>query len=300
MAGPASGPLVRIEDPDDPRLVGYRNLKDPELRKLRGEDEAIFVVESRLAVRQLLASPYVVCSLLVDDHKVASSQDLVVGVRAVGAPVYVADRDMLAATVGFPLHRGVVAIARRPAAIDGRRIVGDALAHKMRGSAALFVVLEGVNDHENLGSLFRNAAAFGVAAVLLDPTSADPLYRRSVRVSLGHVLTVPFGRLAPWPDALEELREDGILVVALSPHPERTAGINAGSPGGLRGLARRAGERPVALLVGAEGDGLSAAALAVADQVVTVPMATGVDSLNVATAAAIAFYELTVGDEPRE
>ena len=143
-------------------------------------------------------------------------------------------------------------------------------------------MLEGLNDFENLGSLFRNAAAFGVDAVLLDPTCADPLYRRSVRVSMGHVLRVPFAGLAgPWPHSLAAVRASGFRLLALTPRPDAVP---------LRAV-------PVpqrwAVLVGAEGPGLSEAALAAADERVRIPMAPGVDSLNVATAAAVAFAQLT-------
>ncbi len=288
MARPddALGPLIEIEDPRDPRLAEYRDLKDP-ARRTAGE--TVFVVEGRLAVRQLLASPVVTRSLLVDRRQAASAPDLVAGVRACGSPVYVAEREVLAATVGFALHRGVVAVAGRPAAVDCHTLVGNALARSRRSRAPVLGVLEGVNDHENLGAMFRNAAAFGVAGLLLDPTSADPLYRRSVRVSLGHVLTVPFGRAAPWPGVLEELRATGLLVAALVPDPARTHR----TPLHPRELARKWQGRAVALLVGAEGSGLSSAALAAADEIATVPMAPGVDSINVATAAAIAFYEMT-------
>jgi tRNA G18 (ribose-2'-O)-methylase SpoU len=155
----------------------------------------------------------------------------------------------------------------------------------------MVVVLEGLNDHENIGSLFRNAAAFGVAGVLLDPTCADPLYRRSVRVSVGHVLHMPFARLAPWPTGLHLVRDAGFVIAALTPRP--AAGIPAVSLAGLR-AGMSGSDRPagVALLVGAEGPGLTEAALSVSDVVVSIPIAERVDSLNVATAAAIAFHEL--------
>jgi tRNA G18 (ribose-2'-O)-methylase SpoU len=155
-------------------------------------------------------------------------------------------------------------------------------------------VLEGVNDHENLGAIFRNAAAFGVSAVLMDPTSADPLYRRSVRVSVGHVLSVPFARLAPWPHALAQLRDVGILVAALAPQPSPMTGLHPPpcSIASLGAHLRRRTVTAVAVLLGAEGAGLSPAALSSADVTVSIPMAPGVDSVNVATAAAIAFHEL--------
>jgi tRNA G18 (ribose-2'-O)-methylase SpoU len=175
--------------------------------------------------------------------------------------------------VGFHLNRGVLAVADRAPSMDPARLAAG---------ARVLAVLEGVNDHENLGALFRNAAAFGVGGVLLGPRCADPLYRRSVRVSMGHVLRVPFADLPadpPWPASLEPLRAGGRRVIALSPRPSAIPLASAGLAG-----AR------VALLLGAEGPGLSDAALAAADDLVRIPMADGVDSLNVAAAAAVAFH----------
>ena len=144
-------------------------------------------------------------------------------------------------------------------------------------------VLEEVNDHENMGALFRNASAFGVGAVLLCPRCCDPLYRRSVRVSVGHALTVPFTRLAPWPDRLESVRRAGFTVAAMTPHADAEP---------IDAFAAQRPER-VAVLLGAEGPGLTSAALAAADLSVRIPIVEGGDSLNVATAAAIAFHRLT-------
>lgn len=291
-----TGPLVAVDDPADPRLADYRALNDAELRRRRGADDGVVVVEGRVAVGQLLTSSYEVRSLLVDDHQADSCPELVTAVRARGAPVYVGRRPVVAATVGFSLHRGVVAIARRPPPADARELVPRAAGlPTVGGGPPMVAVLEGVNDHENLGALFRNAAAFGVGAVLLSPTCADPLYRRSVRVSVGHVLHVPFARLAPWPDALAHLRATRFTLAALAPPASDEA--RGRQPVALGELAARiAGPRRsgpgVALLLGAEGPGLSPAALAQADEVVTIPMAPGVDSLNVATAAAVAFHRL--------
>jgi tRNA G18 (ribose-2'-O)-methylase SpoU len=163
----------------------------------------------------------------------------------------------------------VLASASRPAALDASDLLRD---------AQHVAVLESLNDFENLGALFRNAAAFGVDAVLLDPQCADPLYRRSVRVSMGHVLRVPFAVLpGSWPSSLAAVREAGFNIVAMTPRPDAEAINTAPRPSKW------------ALLFGAEGPGLSDAALATADQLVRIPMASGVDSLNVATAAAVAF-----------
>jgi tRNA G18 (ribose-2'-O)-methylase SpoU len=302
------GPLVSVDDPADERLADYRRLNDPAIRRRVEADQGIFVVEGRVAVGQLLGSDYRVRSLFVDDHQVTAAADLVEGVRARGMPVYVGAHQLVAATVGFALHRGVVALAFRPDPADAKRVLTDALhTPSVGGGPPLVAVLEGLNDHENIGAVFRNAAAFGVAGVLLDPTCADPLYRRSVRVSVGHVLHVPFARLAPWPAALGQVRAAGFRTVAMAPHPP--APSSGGSAVPLTQLVARLAElgpRPgsgsrgaaalpvgMALLLGAEGPGLSEAALEAADLVVSIPMADGVDSLNVATAAAIAFHRLS-------
>ncbi len=192
--------------------------------------------------------------------------------------MYAVPPSTMAAVVGFHLNRGVLAVADRVPAPDPAELAA------MSAAARLLAVLEGVNDHENLGALFRNAAALGVDGVALGPRCADPLYRRSVRVSMGHVLQVPFGVLPerpPWPAALGLLRDAGLRIVALTPRPDAVPLAEANLAG-----------RRVALLLGAEGTGLSAAALAASDDRVRIPMAAGVDSLNVATAAAVAFYAL--------
>jgi tRNA G18 (ribose-2'-O)-methylase SpoU len=286
-------PVVEVDDLDDVRLDDYRDLNEPAARRLLEAARSIIVVEGRVAVRQLLATGLVVRSLLVDDHQVTLASDLVDAMQTRGATVFVVPRERMTALVGFRLHRGVVAIAGRPPDADPDRILADVLTIPGQGrSRPLVAVLEGLNDPENIGGLFRNAAAFGVAAVLLDPTCSDPLYRRAIRVSVGHALHLPFARLDPWPDGLRRVRSAGFVVCALAPHPEGE------SPVPLRDLAASVATSfptlaGIALLVGAEGPGLSAGALAASDLVVTIPMASGVDSLNVATAAAVAFERLS-------
>jgi tRNA G18 (ribose-2'-O)-methylase SpoU len=288
----APGPLIEVEHPDDPRLDPYRDLNDPAKRTRKEADDSVFVVEGRLAVGRLLTSAYTVRSLLVDDHQVTAAGDLVAAARARGAPVYVGSRAVVAATVGFALHRGVVAVADRPAPSDAGRLLTAASGGSASDGPALVAVLEGLNDHENIGAVFRNAAAFGVRGVLLDPTSADPLYRRSVRVSVGHVLHVPFARLGPWPAGLRQVRAAGFMVVALAPRPA-ASGENAVSLTELKAKMAGPGHPPgVALVLGAEGPGLTEPARTASDVVVHIPMADGVDSLNVATAAAVAFHTL--------
>jgi tRNA G18 (ribose-2'-O)-methylase SpoU len=291
--GAAPGPLIGVTDPDDPRLALYRGLNDPAGRIRLEGDEPIFVVEGRLAVGRLLTSAYAVRSLLVDDHQVTAAGDLVAATRARGAPVYVGSRATVSSTVGFALHRGVVAVAHRQAPFDSGEVLTGAAGAATVGRPALVAILEGLNDHENVGALFRNAAAFGVGGVLLDPTSTDPLYRRSVRVSVGYVLHVPFARLVPWPSGLDEVRAAGFVVAALVPRQGTANGIGGLSLAEFTTRMSRSG-RPagVALLLGAEGPGLTEPARAAADVAVHIPMADGVDSLNVATAAAVAFHAL--------
>jgi tRNA G18 (ribose-2'-O)-methylase SpoU len=269
-------PPIAVEDPADPRLADFVGLRDAELRRRVEHGRGIFIAEGRLAIEALLRSTYEVRAVLVTPRALRQLHDALrdapPGVRA---PVYVASEDVLRATAGFDLHRGALASAMRPD--DAPRDVTSVLPPHARR----VLVCEGVNDHENLGSLFRNAAAFGVDAVLLDPTSADPLYRRSVRVSLGHVLRVPFARVA-WPAALDALHAAGWRTVALTPAAART----------VDELAAEARDERLALLVGAEGPGLSPPTLDAASERVRIPMAVGVDSLNVATAAAVALHAL--------
>ncbi|HEY8524847.1 MAG TPA: RNA methyltransferase [Acidimicrobiales bacterium] len=264
---PASG------SPPDDRLDDYRALNDPARRRAVERRGGYFVVEGLRAVEALLASPYPVRSILVVERREPAVRAALAAHGRAGVPVLVRPEAEVRAVVGFPFHRGVLAAADR--------LPLPPVADVVAGARRLAVV-EGVNDHENLGALFRNAAAFGVDAVLADPTTADPLYRRSVRVSLGHVLRVPWTRLAAWPEGLGDLRAAGFVLVALTPAREAEP---------IDALAADPPDR-LALLLGAEGPGLSTVALAAADRRVRIPIAPGVDSLNVATAAAITFHRL--------
>lgn len=270
MAGP-----IRIDDPGDPRLEDYRTLTDPALRKRYEAERGVFIVESALAVEGLVASPHAAAtrSVLVGERRLARMADAVEALAAHGAAVYTAPAAVLEATAGFPLHRGVVAAVDRPAPLDPAALTA---------SARTVLAVEGVNDHENLGALFRSAAAFGVDAVLLDPTCADPWYRRCVRVSMGHVLQVPHAR-GVWPDDLSRLVADGWRVEALTP----------GAADLLHTRPVPTADERVAVVVGAEGPGLDAATLAAPGVTpVRIAMAPGVDSLNVAMAATVALAHL--------
>jgi tRNA G18 (ribose-2'-O)-methylase SpoU len=262
--------LTTVDDVADPRVDDFRDLTAADRRPDRPGGRGLVIAEGVVVVRRLIDSPYPVRSLLGVPRRLAELHD---DLASLDVPAYSVDADTMATVVGFHLNRGVLAVADRPAPMDAA-----ALAARGR----VLAVLEGVNDHENLGALFRNAAALGVHGVLLGPHCADPLYRRSVRVSMGHVLRLPFATLPadpPWPGSLDLLRADGRRIVALSPRPSARPLPAAGLAGGR-----------IALLLGAEGPGLTDAALAAADEWVRIPMADGVDSLNVATAAALAFY----------
>ncbi len=258
--------LIEVTDPADPRLADFRDLADADVRADR---RGTVIAEGVNVVGRLAASPYPMRAVLGVPSRVAALCDVL---APIDVPVYVADKWLLSEVVGFRVTRGVLASAARPAPPR----LSDLL-----GSSRRLAVLESLNDFENLGALFRNAAAFGVDAVLLDPRCADPLYRRSVRVSMGHVLRVPFAVLPePWPASLAAVRAAGFTVLALTP---RLSAVP------LRSIAPPA---RWAMLLGAEGPGLTEAALAEADALVRIPMADGVDSLNVATAAAVAFAQL--------
>jgi tRNA G18 (ribose-2'-O)-methylase SpoU len=259
-----------VADVDDPRLADFRDLTRADRRPDRPGGRGLVIAEGVPVVRRLLDSAYPIRAVLGVPARLA---DLAADLSTVDAPVYEVDSERLARVVGFHLNRGVLASADRA--------VPPPVAGILAGARRL-AVLEGVNDHENLGALFRNAAGLGVDAVLLGDRCADPLYRRSVRVSMGHVLRVPFTGLAPWPAGLDLLRTAGFRILALSPQPPSMPLVSL-VPGDLPRTA---------LLLGAEGPGLTEEALDAADLRVRIPMEPGVDSLNVATAAAIAFHHL--------
>jgi tRNA G18 (ribose-2'-O)-methylase SpoU len=229
------------------------------------------VIEGARNLKVALEVGWPLISVLMIDSRAGRAGDLVASAEQQGASVYLARQDVLYSIAGYRVHRGVLALAWRRKPADPAPLAR---------SASASLVIEGVNDHENLGALFRNAAALGGEGVFLDPTTCDPFYRRSVRVSLGHVMRLPVARLDPWPANLDLLRAAGTVIVALS-------------PAGDQKLGDVAPPDRVAVMVGSEGAGLSHAALDAADIVARIPMRAGVDSLNVATAAAIALYHFS-------
>lgn len=268
-------PMIEVDDADHPLLADFVALNDPARRRRVERRGDYFVVEGVVAIERLLdLGTWTIRTIALLPHL---AERLAHRLADADAAVVVADRAVLAGVVGFDIHRGALASVRRRPLLT--------LADSSFGPADLLVVAEGVNDHENLGALYRNAAAFGAAAVLLDPTCADPFYRRSVRVSLGNVLAVPTVALPPMPDAMEQLRHLGVTTLALTPQGEHD----------LAALDRVAlGDGLRAVVVGAEGPGLTDATIAAATHRVSIPMAPGVDSLNVATASAIALHHLRV------
>lgn len=248
----------------DRRLADYLDLVDPAARRARERDE-LFVAEGLSAVRRLLESGHRVRSILVTPRRLSLVQPLIGEGDVV---VYVADESVLATTVGFDLHRGIVAAAdRRPLPS-----VDDVVA-----GSRLVAVLEGLNDPENLGAVARSARAFGVDALLLDPTCIDPYYRRTVRVSMGEVLMLDVARFEDWPDGLDALHRSGFQTWALTPEATGDDLWSLDMP-----------ER-LALVLGAEGPGLTTSTLQRASRRVRIPIGAGVDSLNVGHAAAVAF-----------
>ncbi|RJK93882.1 RNA methyltransferase [Vallicoccus soli] len=262
--------VVEVDSPDDPRLADYVGLTDVALRRRLEPEHGLFLAEGEKVVRRAVAAGYAVRSVLLGRKWLPGLTDLL---EATGATAYVADDALLERLTGFAVHRGALAsVQRKPLPR-----VEDLLR-----TARRVAVCEDVVSTTNLGAVFRGAAALGMDAVLLTPRCADPLYRRAVKVGMGAVFSVPHARFEAWPDGIDLLRDAGLPVLALTP-AEGSVALDAVPP--------HVRER-CALLLGTEGEGLSAEAIARADLAVRIPMAPGVDSLNVAAAAAVAFYAL--------
>jgi tRNA G18 (ribose-2'-O)-methylase SpoU len=278
--------VVPVTDPTDARLRDYTDLTDVRLRTVREPAEGLYMAESSTVIRRALRAGHRPRSFLMADKWLASMADVLA--EHPDVPVFVGDEDVLRQVTGFHLHRGALAAMHRPVLPSVHELVTGA-----RGGAGArrVAVLEDIVDHTNVGAIFRSAAALGVDAVLVSPRCADPLYRRSVRVSMGTVFQVPWTRIESWPGGLRALTEDGFTVAALALAEDAVS---------LDDLVADPPER-LALVLGTEGDGLSRGAVEAADVVVTIPMAGGVDSLNVAAASAVAFWATrsTDGSERR-
>lgn len=261
---------MRIDDPQDSRLDDIRDLKHSDAEK------GLVFAEGPLVCGRMLASRFPVRAVFGFGGRLETflaEHGAVLERRQI--PVYEITREIMGEVAGYDMHRGLLASAEKPTPLSVAEVID---------SARTLVVLEGVGDHENIGAIFRNAAGMGVDGVLFGASTADPLYRRSVRVSMGHVLRTPFAHLdgtpTTWQRSLEQLRAAGFHVVALTPAHDAVELKDA-----------VAGHDKVAFLVGAEGPGLTEHAMRAADVRAQIPMAPGTDSLNVATSAAVAFYE---------
>ncbi|MDT0345590.1 TrmH family RNA methyltransferase [Streptomyces litchfieldiae] len=264
--------VVPLTDPADPRLADYTALTDVALRRRREPAEGLFMAEGEKVIRRALHAGYPMRSMLLTPRWAETMRDVV---DSATAPVYLVDPELAERLTGYHVHRGALAsMGRLPLPEPGELLAG----------ARRLAVLEAVNDHTNVGAVFRCAAALGMDAVLLSPDCADPLYRRSVKVSMGAVFSLPYARLTHWPRGLAEVREAGFRLFALTPDAAARD---------IRDAVRESAGSRTALLLGAEGDGLTPRALAAADDRVRIPMSHGIDSLNVAAAAAVAFYALT-------
>lgn len=276
MNSPSAPATIAISQPADPRLDDIRDLNKSDSRPDLPGGKGLIIAEGTLIVPRLVRSRYHLRAIYGTPTKLAALHQALTDTertRAAEVPWYEISRETMAAVAGFDLHRGLLATADR----GFERTVAEVIE-----GARTIAVLEGVGDHENIGALFRNAAGMGVDGILFGAATADPLYRRSVRVSMGHVLSVPYahlpGTITTWQRSLEELRQRGFHIVAMTP------------AGDVALWEAVAGEK-VAIVVGAEGPGLTEHAMRATDIRARIPMSPGTDSLNVATSAAIAFYE---------
>jgi tRNA G18 (ribose-2'-O)-methylase SpoU len=282
--------LVTIDSLDDPRVADYRNLRDHELIQRADPFDpdghrGLFIAEGELVVRRLLESTYCVHSVFIAGNRLDAIRDALEPLPD-EAPVFVADGKLLNEVVGFNIHRGILAAGIRP-----RPVPLDDLLNR----AGPFVILEDLYNHDNIGSIFRNAAALGGAGVtvLISPRTADPLYRKALRVSTGHALLIPWTRVDDWPSGLDRIRAAGIQLLAMTPGP---SSLDIREIASARQV--REGSARLAVLMGTEGTGLTEAAMQRADARVRIDMPPGphgapADSLNVAVAAAVALFALS-------
>ena len=262
--------LQYLSSADDPRVSDYTSLTDTSLRRRREPVEGMYIAESSKVLRRAVDAGHRPRSFFLAEKWLPDLQDILD--RFPDVPAFVGTADILEEITGFHLHRGALAAMERPAPLD--------LAALLQ-TARRVAVLEDIVDHTNIGAIFRSAAALQVDAVLVTPRCADPLYRRAIRVSMGTVFQVPWVRLTDWPGQLKQLRDAGFVSAALALREDSLT---------LDQLSARRDER-LALVLGTEGDGLAESTLAGVDLAVRIPMSGGVDSLNVAAASAVAFWE---------
>lgn len=261
--------IIPITDLDDPRLADYSHRTDVALKKAQGTEHGLYIAESALVLERALRAGHVPRSVLA----LGGSVDEAVALVGADVPVYSGPGELIEQLTGYLLHRGLIAAMHRPALPSPESLIRD---------ARRIVILENVADPTNVGAIFRSVAGIGADAVLVTPRCSDPFYRRAIRVSMGTVLQVPWTRIGDWSSARQLLVESGFHVAALALEPGAVS---------LRDFAADAPER-VALVLGEEGYGLTREAIDAADTVVQIPMAHGIDSLNVAATAAVAMFAL--------
>ncbi|MDQ1482081.1 MAG: hypothetical protein QOF35_157 [Actinomycetota bacterium] len=269
---------IEITDPGDERVRDYFTLTDVALRTKVEPARGLYLAESEKVIRRALGAGHRPRSFLMGQRWLTDLSDVVEQAESEHVPVYFAQPGVIEAMTGFHLHRGVLASMHRPALVAPESLLHSASGQK----TSRVIVLEDIVDHTNLGAVFRSAAALGVDAVLITPRCADPLYRRSVRVSMGTVFQVPWTRIDPWPGGLKVLKDNGFTVAAFA------------LGDGAITLDELAADQPdrLAMIFGTEGDGLSRLAIKGADRIVRIPMAGGVDSLNMAAATAVAIWAM--------
>jgi tRNA G18 (ribose-2'-O)-methylase SpoU len=281
-----------LESAGDPRVSDYTQLTDVHLRKLREPAEGMYIAESSRVLRRALAAGHQPRSFFLAEKWLADLQDVLSAYPEV--PAFIGSAALLEEITGFHLHRGAMAAMQRPAAVPLHELLADAsrvavlediVDHTNVGCSktphrSRIAILEDLTDHTNVGAIFRSAAAIGVDAVLVTPQCADPLYRRSIRVSMGTVFQVPWTRVDPWPASIEQLKEAGFFV----------AGMSLGEGAITLDELVAQDHQNLVLVFGTEGDGLKPETDRLLDARVTIPMMNGVDSLNVAASSAVAFY----------
>ena len=273
-------PIHSINTADDPRLLAYRDLTDVALRRKFEPENGVYSAESAKIIERAVACGHTPVSILMADNWLAKMRILLPSIsdNDFGSiDVFTGSHAVLEELTGFHVHRGALAEMIRPAPLSL-----DSVLERARR----VVVLENIVDHTNVGAIFRAAAGLGIDAILVTPECADPLYRRSIRVSMGAVFTVPWARIPQWPTSIKELKEKGFYTVAISPQ-----NIGGQESQDLRKFVAGPLDR-VALILGTEGDGLTAASLETCDHSVHIPMSNAVSSLNVASAAAVVFWAL--------
>jgi tRNA G18 (ribose-2'-O)-methylase SpoU len=267
----SSVPVLRIDSLSDPRLGDYAHLTDVALKKARGTEHGLYLAESLLVFERALRAGHAPRSVLALGTSTEEAQVALAEYDFADIPIFTGPGELLAELTGYVLHRGLIASMHRPALSNPAELIRN---------ARRIVVLENVVDPTNVGAIFRSAGAIGADAILVTPRCSDPFYRRAIRVSMGTVLQVPWTRVGEWPETRELLVEAGFHVAALALTPDAVS---------LRDFQARLPEK-LALVLGAEGEGLTPEAIAASDTVVQIPMKHGIDSLNVAAASAVAMW----------